>query len=87
MVNLRRLLIFGYLDLFTSVFQVFLTLFSTILLLYFHFENQKPDKSDPNLYPLPTFSLLVAALVSFASNGQIFVAQNLIEAGITVSIY
>lgn len=87
MANLKKWIIFGYLDIFTSVAQALVTFSSALLSVYFHLKNKKRVGTDNSVEISPTFNLVFVLLAVYTNIGNIHAAKKLIKAEKNVNIY
>lgn len=87
MANLKKWIIFGYLDIFSSVAQALVTFSSALVSVYFHFKNKKREGTDNSVEFAPTFNLVFALFAVYTNIGNIHAAKKLIKAEKNVNIY
>ncbi len=85
MAIIKKLVVFGCIDLCTCTFQLIVTTGCTMISIYLLFKTYTIiDSYEFSLFLIPTLNLVMAALILFVNIGQILSARQLIRNGINV---
>lgn len=87
MVYPKKWIVFGYLDVLTSIAQLLVTLTSSLLSIYFHFKNTFRVGKESGIEVAPTINLVFAIFAAYINLGHISAAKKLIKAGKNVRKY
>lgn len=87
MGNLRKWIIFVYLDVLTSITQLLVTVISSLLSIYFRLRDKKRIGKDNSVEFAPTFNLVLVILAAYATIGNILKGTKLLNAEKNVRSY